>query len=489
MQKIAFGKYCNVLRLLPGDYFVMIREFKFFSLILTALAGGLYSVKASEVPAEAVSVATNSKPLLVTTTKPLLVSTSSEPLFLTVPYVIERIKEQNLQLLIQKESVRRALERIYQRRAALLPQFSARTSQTRRQLGQGFAGGNLNTPPFNSFGARIEGSLSLIDAQRYADFRIAKLGQAIEQLDYEVAVQDLLDQAIFVYFTQLRDLRRIEIVKGNLERELQLLDLAQQQFDAGVAVKIDVTRAEVRLATVKRTLMEAQTNADDSILQLKDLLDMDLDQPVVLDRSLAEAVNSPPVLKRYGQMADLTELRPEIKSQQIQLDQAILAKRATKWQRLPTLSIFADGGYESNELLDEDKGEAWMLGVEASIPIWEGGRIAAESREAQAAVRQNEYAMRALDNAIEREFKFAILEMDSRHAQIEIAGDEVRLGKDEVEQARERYNEGLADNRELIDAQQRLADAEDSHLRAIYLYGLSRLAFARAIGSVERVME
>jgi outer membrane protein TolC len=130
-----------------------------------------------------------------------------------------------------------------------------------------------------------------------------------------------------------------------------------------------------------------------------------------------------------------------------------------------------------------------MLGVEASIPIWEGGRIAAESREAQAAVRQNEYAMRALDNAIEREFKFAILEMDSRHAQIEIAGDEVRLGKDEVEQARERYNEGLADNRELIDAQQRLADAEDSHLRAIYLYGLSRLAFARAIGSVERVME
>ena len=65
----------------------------------------------------------------------------------------------------------------------------------------------------------------------------------------------------------------------------------------------------------------------------------------------------------------------------------------------------------------------------------------------------------AKGNAIEREFKFAMLEMDSRYAQIKIARDEVRLGKDEVEQARERYNEGLADNRELIDAQQRLADA------------------------------
>jgi outer membrane protein TolC len=97
--------------------------------------------------------------------------------------------------------------------------------------------------------------------------------------------------------------------------------------------------------------------------------------------------------------------------------------------------------------------------------------------------------MRNLRNQIEREFKFSILEMDSLYAQIEIARDEVRLGRDEVEQANERYREGLGDNRELIDAQIRLADAERSHLNAIYLYGLSRLTFARSIGSVERVLD
>ena len=118
-----------------------------------------------------------------------------------------------------------------------------------------------------------------------------------------------------------------------------------------------------------------------------------------------------------------------------------------------------------------------------------GGRIAAEKREAAAALRQNEYQMRDLRNRIEREFKFSIIEMDAHYAQIEIASDEVRLGRDEVEQALERYREGLADNRELIDAQNRLAGAERSHLRAIYLYGLSRLAFARSIGAVERVLE
>lgn len=455
---------------------MMIRVFKLFSLILSAATGGFLTANASDstvgMPVEEAPAAAD-----------------SESVFLTVADVIERIKGQNLQLLIRKESVRRALEQTYQRRAALLPQFGLRAEQTRRQIGEGFSGDDLDAPPFDSFNARVEGSLSLIDAQRYADFRIAKLGRAIEQFDYEVAVQDLLDQAIFVYFTQLRDLRRIEIFEGNLERERRLLDLARQQFEAGVATKIDVTRAEVRLATVKRSLMEAQTNADDSILQLKELLDMDLDQSVVLDRSLVEAVKSPPALKRYGEMAELTDSRPEMKSQQVQLDQAVLAKRAANWQRLPTLNLFGRWGYDADDAFDEDRGEAWLVGIEVSVPIWEGGRIAAESREAQAAIRQNEYAMRELDNAIEREFKFAMLDMDSRYAQIEIARDEVRLGKDEVEQARERYNEGLADNRELIDAQQRLADAENSHLRAIYLYGLSRLAFARAIGSVERVLD
>lgn len=455
----------------------MLREFKIFSLLLSALVGAWGAGFASE--------SGEGQPYLPVTPP----ANETGPLVLSVADVIQRVKNQNLQLLIQDEGVRRALEQTYQRRAALLPQFRLRAQQTRRQIGQGFSGGETNTPPFNSFGSRIEGSLSLIDAQRYADLRLSKLAHAIEQLDYKVALQDLLDQAVFLYFTQLRDLRRIQIIKGNLEREQQLLDLARQQFDAGLAVKIDVTRAEVRRASVKRTLMEAQTEAEDSILQIKSLLDIDLGQPVVLDRSLDDVVKSPTPLKRHGQRGNLPELRPELKSQQMQLDQSVLAKRATEWQRLPTLDLFAEWGYDSNEPFDGDKGEAWIVGIEASIPIWEGGRIAAETREAQAAIRQNEYAVRQLANTIDREIKFAMLDLKSRYAQIDIARDEVRLGKDEVEQARERYNEGLADNRELIDAQQRLADAEDSQLRAVYLYGLSRLAYARAVGSVEQVLK
>ncbi len=414
---------------------------------------------------------------------------SNEPLQLGVDDLIARVKSQNLQLLVNKESVRRALEQSYQRRAALLPQFSLSAQQTRRQLARGFTAESFDVPPFNSFGSRVEASFSVFDTQRYADFRIAQLNQAIAGLDYEVATQDILEQAILLYFTQLRDLRSVEISQGNLRSEELLLDLATQQFEAGAAVKIDVTRAEVRVATERRAVMEAEIAAKESVLELKSLLDIDLDREVQLDHSIIEGVNAPPATKYYGSLEVLTELRPELRSQQQVLTQAELARKAAGWQRLPMVELFADWGYDSGRAFDGEEGEAWLLGLRLRMPIWEGGRIAAEKREASAAVRQNEYRMRDLRNYVEKEFKFSIIEMDSRYAQIEIATDEIRLGRDEVEQARERYQEGLADNRELIDAQQRLADAERSHLRAIYLYGLSRLAFARSIGSVERVLE
>ena len=403
--------------------------------------------------------------------------------------IFERVSQFSPRVLFERETVTRALEASFQQRAALLPQFSIFADQTRQKLGRGFGGGTLNSPPYNSFSAGVRGDLTLLDATTYANYRVARLEKIIAEFGYEVAYQDILEQAVQLYFTVLRDLRRVEIVQGNIDRESDLLKLAKDQFEMGAGLKLDVTRAEVRLATQRRELMVAETQLESSLLQMKSILDLELDQHVAVDRRIIEEVKAPPAILKYANMESLSEGRAELEAQISQVEQAELAAKAATWQRLPSLSVYGQWGYESETAFDGDEQEAWLVGIQASIPLFEGGRIAAEKREARAAVRQSNYRMRELRLQIEQEFKFAILDMESRYEQIEIARDEVRLGYDEVSQAKERYREGLADNRELIDAQQRLADAEQSHLQAIYLYGLSRLSFARAIGQVERVAE
>lgn len=428
--------------------------------------------------------------LFVTTSfgsSPILVSNAH--VLLKVDDVINRVKTHNLNRLIGKESVRRVLEQTYQRRAALLPRFSLSVDQSRQKLTRGLFSDVINVPPFNSSGSRLEASFSFINYQLYADYRIAKLDHAVAEKDFLSLTDDYIEQALFLYFTHLRDLRSAEIVSHNLEREQLLLELAAKQFSAGVVVKIDVTRAEVRVASIRRALMEARITAESSAIELKSLLDFDLEKVVNLDLRAMEDMNPPQAIKRLANIDLVRKSRTEISSKLLLIEQAKLAKRASNWQRLPTVDFFANWGYDTDEVFNGEHGEAWFFGLRATVPLWEGGRIAADKRYASATLRQNEYEMRNLLNQIDREYKISIMQMDSRYAQIEIAQDELRLGRHEVELALERYQEGLADNRELIDAQKRLAEAERSHLNAHYMYCLSRLAFARSSGLVEKILD
>ena len=453
-----------------------------FSLCLTVSANAQKNESATAVPS---ILSTEAEVASILSTQ-----VEVGPQVMTLDAMFELIKETSPQVLYERESVRRALEQSFQQRAALLPQISLAASQTRQQFGRGFAGDDFQSPPFNSFGTRVEATQTVFDADKYARYRIAKLEHDIAEMNFEVALQDILDQAVLLYFTQLRDLSQKRIVESNIQRSQELLELANEQLAAGAGVRIDVTRAESRVLEDERELWIAKTRVKTSQLQLKALLDLDLDTELHLDDSIINKLKLPPHLEDYEKKGvSLIGSRPELASQKKRLDQALLTRKAASWQRLPSVELFGDWGHDSDEAFSGDYNEAWLVGVRASVPIFEGGRIRSQKREAAAAARQASYEMRVLEERIESEFRSAMFDMNSRYQEIELASREIILGHDEVQQANLRYREGLADNRELIDAQQRLADAERSHLNSAYLYGLSRLAFARAIGKVETVLD
>ncbi|MDV7400876.1 TolC family protein, partial [Arthrospira platensis SPKY1] len=87
-------------------------------------------------------------------------------------------------------------------------------------------------------------------------------------------------------------------------------------------------------------------------------------------------------------------------------------------------------------------------------------------------------------NNLTRDYQIALSEVNSRFQQLPVAEKEVTLANQELRLARDRFTQGVADNRELIDAQQALANAEDGLLEARFFYGLSRVAFARVVGAV-----
>jgi outer membrane protein len=77
--------------------------------------------------------------------------------------------------------------------------------------------------------------------------------------------------------------------------------------------------------------------------------------------------------------------------------------------------------------------------------------------------------------------------LKSARNQVEVATLGVHLAKEEVDQARDRFKAGVANNIEVIQAQDALARANDNQIAALYRFNQARADYARSIGEMEKV--
>jgi outer membrane protein TolC len=96
--------------------------------------------------------------------------------------------------------------------------------------------------------------------------------------------------------------------------------------------------------------------------------------------------------------------------------------------------------------------------------------------------------LRNLRLQIGAELRLASQDARSRNAQVAVAERSLRLAQDELSLAQRRFEQGVADNREIIDAQNSLAVASDNVVEAYYQYNLSRVTLARISGDVRLVL-
>jgi outer membrane protein TolC len=78
-----------------------------------------------------------------------------------------------------------------------------------------------------------------------------------------------------------------------------------------------------------------------------------------------------------------------------------------------------------------------------------------------------------------------VAQLDAARNEVEVANLGVQLSKQEVEQARDRFQAGVANNIEVISAQDSLARASDNQIAALYRFNQARADVAHAMGQME----
>ena len=121
------------------------------------------------------------------------------------------------------------------------------------------------------------------------------------------------------------------------------------------------------------------------------------------------------------------------------------------------------------------------------VPLFTGGRIEAERAKVELALRQLKQQEQAARNRIALEVKTAVAQLEAARNEVNVANLGVDLARQEVDQARDRFQAGVANNIEVITAQDELARANDNQIAALYRYNQSRADLAHAEGQMEAI--
>lgn len=403
----------------------------------------------------------------------------------TLEQALGSVERVNLAVLLSRETAAQALETVAQQRGTLLPILNGSIQQRRTQ---NVSIGTVVTSsgrPTSRFDALVTGSVGVFDAELWSVFKSARLGANVAQANYQAVVQSVSADVAENYFAHLRNQRRLAVLDANITRARALLELARNQLNAGVATQIDVTRADAQLAQAEQARLQQLTAVVASELFLKRLLDIHPATELRLENFQVRRTQQE--LFVFSDQKTAFEKRADYLAAQKALEQAKVNVRTATLQRLPSLGLSGNYGLASPKFDDNDKQEQWGLTIGLGMPLFDM-RIGPDRRIALSRQRAQEARVHALELQISSEMRLAAQDATSRNAQVVVAEKGLSLAREELRLAQQRYQQGVADNREVVEAQNRLAIAEDNLVEAEFQLNLSRVELARVKGDVRAVL-
>ena len=261
-----------------------------------------------------------------------------------------------------------------------------------------------------------------------------------------------------LYFALLELDAAHEIAQEAVEAFTETLDLFTRKFEGGVASKLEVTRAAAAKAQATALIPAISIEIASTENRLSTLLGQ---PPGAIKRGMSlvdqKLPNLPP-----GLPSALLERRPDI----LQAEQNVVSSNAqvgvSMGNFLPRIGLVSVWGGTSESLAGATSGSTslWNVAAELSGPIFKGGLLYSEYKAQQAIWQETKanYELTAL-NAF-AEVSSLLVERTLRMEQRTAREDEVHQLSESVRLSLLRYDQGLANYFEVLQAQQDLFPAK-----------------------------
>ena len=411
---------------------------------------------------------------------------------------IDRGLRNNLGLLLAGDQAQTARGERWKDLSDLLPNISARLQenvQTQSLAALGFnkllpllspPGTNPSNfprvvPAFNYFDVRANLSQSVFNFKDLEKERAASVGVKAAQFSYKDARETVVLAVGNAYLESIAAGARVETAEAQVKSAQALYDKAADQLKAGLSPAIDALRSQVELRTRQQQLIVARNDLAKMKLNLARIIGLAPGQEFVLtEKAPYQALAALP-LDTYLQRAYVG--RADYQAALAQVQAAELSRRSAAAGRYPSVDLAANLG-DIGVAPGQSNG-TWQVNGGINIPIFAGGRVHSDVLEADAQLKQARSQLGDLRGRIDYEVRTALLDLNAAAEQVEVARSSVDLAEQALAQSQDRFTAGVADNLEVVQAQEAVASAHESYIQSLYAHNLSKVELAHAIGDAE----
>jgi OMF family outer membrane factor len=348
---------------------------------------------------------------------------------------------------------------------------------------------NTYTSLFSAqFGALVQ--WNLIDPARVPQISSARDKFEKASDAYLIALRDLRLQSSLKYFKLQNQDEQVRIGKQSVEASLLSLRDSRARYVAGVATKLAVLEAQTQLSRDRQDLTNALGNQAKARRDLAALLDLPQDvTPTAADPARVFGIWQPSlqesIVAAYAFREELDQFILDISINNSDANTALAGIQ-------PLLSIFNNfttirnqgqvGRSGSIDFADYNWNYNNIVGLRAQWKIFDGGRARAQYRRNKQKAEESKFRFAANRDSIRSDVEVSFYDLRRASQNIHTTSSEVLSSAESLRLVRLRFQAGVATQREVVDIQRDLTEAEVRYANAITEYNVSLAQLRRRTG-------
>ncbi|PMH30736.1 outer membrane channel protein TolC [Vibrio lentus] len=308
---------------------------------------------------------------------------------------------------------------------------------------------------------------------------------------YAVTQQSVIYNITEAYFDVLSAKDNLRFVQSEKEALAKQLNQTEQRFAVGSAPITDVQDAQAQYDNVVAQEIQAQNSVENALEELRAITGQPASNLSVLD--INRFSTSMPELPVNELVQKASNENLQILAGRIQKDIAKEQISLADSGHLPTISLTT--GYEYTKNFDEpnnpvtgypqdDDENLFNIGVSIDLPVYSGGRVTSESKQAQyqyVAASQN---LESTYRDVEKNIRAINNNIRSAIGSIKAYEQSLVSAKSALEATEQGFMVGTRTMVDVLDSTQNVYQAQKNLSDARYQYILSRVQLKQATGSL-----